>query len=130
MSFRFICSQDHMADKSEWIEIGLACADVCTALDRGIGGRKQGDLSQAVYGEITQLMTWVESVMHGLDISLTCALYHRTVAEIQRKATKYRERNIISRFLHTKSDREMVAGWRLDLNRILHVFNVRPDTHV
>ena len=27
--------------------------------------------------------------------------------------------------VHTKNDREVVAAWRSDLNRVLHVFNVR-----
>ena len=29
---------------------------------------------------------------------------------------------------HAKNDKETIATWRSDLNRILHVFNVRPVT--
>ena len=29
---------------------------------------------------------------------------------------------------HAKNDKETIATWRLDLNRILHVFNVRSVT--
>ena len=36
-----------------------------------------------------------------------------------------RERNLFSRLIHAKNDKEVIAGWRSDLNRILHVFNVR-----
>ena len=54
------------------------------------------------------------------------ALHRRTVAEIQRKVIKQSGRNPVSRLLHAKNDKEAIAAWRLDLNRILHVFNVRP----
>jgi hypothetical protein len=49
----------------------------------------------------------------------------RTVAEIQAKIIKQSERNAVSRLLHAKNDRETIAGWKSELNRILHVFNVR-----
>ena len=32
---------------------------------------------------------------------------------------------MISRHFHAKNDKEKIAAWRLDLNRILHIFNVR-----
>ena len=47
------------------------------------------------------------------------------MAEIQEKVMKRSGRNPVSRLLHAKNDKEMVATWRSDLNRILHVFNVR-----
>ena len=53
------------------------------------------------------------------------ALYHRTVAGIQERIIGKRGRNVVSRVLHAKGDKETIAAWRLDLNRILHVFNVR-----
>ena len=37
-------------------------------------------------------------------------------------------RNPVSRFLHAKNDKETIATWRSDLNRILHIFNVRSVT--
>ena len=49
---------------------------------------------------------------------------HRTVAEIQRKAVKRGKRSAVSRLLHAKYDKDVIAAWKLDLNRILHVFNV------
>ena len=49
----------------------------------------------------------------------------RAVAEIQRKVIKQGKRNVISRHLHAKNDKEKIAGWKSDLNKILHVFNVR-----
>ena len=38
---------------------------------------------------------------------------------------KQGKRNVISRHLHAKNDKDKIAGWKLDLNRILQVFNVR-----
>ena len=52
-------------------------------------------------------------------------LYHRTVAEIKGKATKHSGRNRASRFLHARSDKDKIAAWKLELDRILQVFNVR-----
>jgi len=56
------------------------------------------------------------------------ALKCRAVAEIQRSIIKRGKRNVVSRHFHAKNDKETIAGWRLDLNRILHVFNVHPAT--
>ena len=40
------------------------------------------------------------------------------------------KRNAIARLFHAKNDKETIATWRLDLNRILHVFNVRSIASV
>ena len=53
------------------------------------------------------------------------ALDHRTVAEIERKITKQSRRNAVSRLIHARNDKDMIAGWKLDLGRVLQVFNVR-----
>ena len=50
--------------------------------------------------------------------------YRRTVAEIQEKALKRSGRSRVTRFLHSRDDKDAIAGWKSDLNRILHVFNV------
>ena len=47
------------------------------------------------------------------------------MAEIQEKVTEQSERNAASRVFNAKNDKETVAGWESDLNRILHIFNVR-----
>ena len=44
---------------------------------------------------------------------------------IQEKITKKGGRNSLSRLAHAKNDKETIASWKLDLNRILHVFSVR-----
>ena len=50
----FICNQDSMVNKTDYVELGLACADVCRALDRGMMGRVD-ELSQSVFEAIGQL---------------------------------------------------------------------------
>ena len=63
-----------MLNKIEYVELGLACADVCKALHRGMGGKKMGDLSQSVREATNQLTTWVTAVMHSLDSPLMALL--------------------------------------------------------
>jgi len=46
-----------MANKTDYVELGLACADVCRALDRGVNGRRVDGLSQSVFEAIGQLTT-------------------------------------------------------------------------
>ena len=48
------------------------------------------------------------------------------MAEIERKAIKQSRRNAVSRLAHAKNDKDMIAGWKSDLGRILQIFNVRP----
>ena len=54
-----------MANKTDYVELGLACADVCKALDRGMDGKKLEALSQSVREAIGQLTTWVKPVVYG-----------------------------------------------------------------
>ena len=63
-----------MTNKSDYVELGLACANVCEALKRGMNGKGLDDLSQPVRDAITQLTTWVERAAHILDGSLTTLL--------------------------------------------------------
>jgi hypothetical protein len=47
------------------------------------------------------------------------------VGEIRRKVIKQSGRNAVSRLLRAKNDKETIAAWKIELNRILQVFNVR-----
>ena len=47
------------------------------------------------------------------------------MAEIQEKIAKKGRRNLVSRLVHAENDKGTIAGWKLDLNGFLHVFNVR-----
>ena len=44
-----------MVNNLDYVELGLACADVCRALDRGVNAKKPDELSQSVYSAINQL---------------------------------------------------------------------------
>ena len=49
----------------------------------------------------------------------------RTMAAIQKKTVKKGKRNVASRLIHKKDDKDAIFGWKQDLVRILHIFNVR-----
>jgi len=44
-----------MINKFDYVELGLACADVCQALHRGMDGRRAEELSRSVREAIEQL---------------------------------------------------------------------------
>jgi len=46
-----------MVSKVDCVELGLACADVCEALNRGMDRRRADQLSQPVLGAIEKLTT-------------------------------------------------------------------------
>lgn len=46
-----------MINDEEYFDLGIACADVCNALDRGINGRRLDELSQSVLMAIEKLTT-------------------------------------------------------------------------
>ena len=71
-------------------------------------------------------MSWTDHERPGRSIHRH--LDRRAVAGIQRNIIKQGKRNAISRHFHAQNDQEMIAGWRLDLNRILQVFNVRSTS--
>ena len=45
---------------------------------------------------------------------------------IQERLIKWRKRNFISRRFNAKKDKETIATWKLDLDKILQVFKVGP----
>jgi len=53
----FTHSQDTMINELDYVELGLFCADICRALDRGMNGKKLDDLSKSVCDAINQLTT-------------------------------------------------------------------------
>ena len=48
----------------------------------------------------------------------------RTVDGIQENIVKRGKRNVICQLYHAKNDKKAIAAWELELNMILHVFNV------
>ena len=57
MDSGFTCIQDTMANKSDYLELGLVCAKVCKALQRAMNGKGMDDLSQSARDAITDLTT-------------------------------------------------------------------------
>ena len=51
------------------------------------------------------------------------------MAQIQRSAIEPDKRNFISRIFNAKKDKDTVAAWRSELDRIVHVFEVRSALH-
>ena len=64
------------------------------------------------------------TVHRVLNTATHRALDRRTVAGIQENIIEKGGRNLLSRLAHAKNDKETITAWKLDLNRILHVFNV------
>ena len=73
-------NQDSVANKADYVELGLTCANVCRALDRGMNGKKLDEISQSVSEAINQLTAWVKQIVHGLDGSLMALseLWHKS----------------------------------------------------
>jgi len=46
-----------MVNRVDYVELGLACAQVCTALDRGLNGKRLDDVNSSVREAIKQLTT-------------------------------------------------------------------------
>ena len=46
-----------MINRMDYVELGLACAEVCTTLKRGLDGKSEDDLNDSVRGAIKQLRT-------------------------------------------------------------------------
>ena len=51
------CAQDTMANQADYVELGLACADVCATLRRGLEGKSEDDLNNSVREAIKRLRT-------------------------------------------------------------------------
>ena len=114
-----------MANKQEYVELGLSCAKTCKALERGMGGRKLSELSKPMQEAISELKTWVERAIHAFCSFAHNDLDRRAVAEIHKEVEKLTGRNRFSRFLHSRSDKEAIPGWNSKMDRILLIFNVR-----
>jgi len=49
--------QDSRLNEEEYIKLGIACADVCIVLERGMRDKRSEDLNQSVSEAIAQLTT-------------------------------------------------------------------------
>jgi hypothetical protein len=64
-------TQESMTNEEDCVELGLACADVCTALSRGLNGKLLKDLNNSVSEAINQLTAWVKPAVISWNTSLT-----------------------------------------------------------
>ena len=46
-----------MINQVDYVDLGLACADVCTTLGRGLNGKRLNDLNNSVCEAIKHLTT-------------------------------------------------------------------------
>ena len=46
-----------MIHERGYIELGLSCADLCKALERGLEGRRGNELSESTLGAVEKLTT-------------------------------------------------------------------------
>ena len=75
MDFLLMSLQDFMANEEDYVELGLHCAGICKAIDRGMSGKRLDDLSRSVCEAINQLTTWVQLEIYGLGHpSMTCLI--------------------------------------------------------
>ena len=51
----FTLIQDTMGNKQDFVDLGLFCAKVCGALDRGLNGKRSDELSESTHEAIEQL---------------------------------------------------------------------------
>ena len=56
-----------MVNEQDYVDLGLNCADICTALDRGTNGKTLDELGGSVCEAINQLTTCVDLAMRGSD---------------------------------------------------------------
>ena len=50
---------------------------------------------------------------------------HRSIQDIQRKMDKLASKNELVKYFTASNGKGKISGWRLELNGILQVFNVR-----
>ena len=66
--------QDFTSNKTDYVDLGLACVEVCEALTRAMKGKKEDDLSPFMIEAVGLLETWVKPMTHSLDGSPTMVL--------------------------------------------------------
>ena len=57
MGFSFTLIQDSLINEEDYVELGLACADVCDTLNRGLNGKQLDELGNPVVAAIKHLTT-------------------------------------------------------------------------
>ncbi|KAF9783129.1 hypothetical protein BJ322DRAFT_137268 [Thelephora terrestris] len=99
--------RDSLANQQDFVDLGLACARVCKALDRGLKGRQSGNLSPSVLKAIEELA--------------------KTLAGIQSEIVKLGKRNAAFQALHANSDKDKIARWNRELDKIRQLFSIELE---
>ena len=55
IGYQLKSTQDDLINQMDYVDLGLACAEVCAALDRGLKEKGLGDLNDSVCEAINQL---------------------------------------------------------------------------
>ena len=79
-----------MGNKQDFVGLGLYCADVCKALDRGLNGKRSEELSKSVHEAIEQLRTWVQPAMQTTSGPFT----KLSVAELSQRSREMSTRSV------------------------------------
>ena len=114
-----------MANDQECVDLGVLCANVCHALRRGAGPRRKEELSEPVRNAIGRLERWVYPAMYTLRPSTNRGLDHRTIQEIEQKMNEQAKRNKVVKYLTANNIKGKIGGWKLVLNAMLQIFDVR-----
>ena len=81
---RLTGNQDSTANKSDYVDLGLTCVDVCKALHQGMDGKELNDLRPPVREAIEKLTTWVTPAMCSFDSLLMILV----IAELWRRSKR------------------------------------------
>lgn len=65
-----------MIDEVDYVELGLACANVCTTLGRQLDGKQSDRLNDSMYEAINHLTTLVNST--DMYLCTTCLPHFRS----------------------------------------------------
>ena len=63
-------------------------------------------------------------MMYTLRPSTNCSLGHRSIRKIQQEVDKLTRKNELAKYFTTSNGKGKIAGWGLELNGILQIFNV------
>ncbi|KAF9783117.1 hypothetical protein BJ322DRAFT_1110014 [Thelephora terrestris] len=96
--------RDSITNQQDFADLVQACTKVCKILDGGLKGRRLGDLSPSVLEAIGELTT--------------------TLAGIKSEIVKLDNRNAASKTFHANSDKDKIARWNGDLDRICQIFDL------
>jgi hypothetical protein len=119
--------QDNKSNDQDFVELGVQCGDVSSALARALEGRRPEDFSVPARNGMERFVGWVQPAIYTARAPSTLC---STMVDIQRKITEKGERGFVSKFFGGKDDKMIINAWKSDLIIALEVFNVRSTSLV